>query len=171
MDGRPSRESWRQPCCRVQRPGVIWMILKLGMGIQVLRPSVDVVKGAADLPIRLVVAIEAADEEAVDYPREVVALAKGAVNTESTWAASAGWGVEGDGLAVAEPHREVSDRRFLLFQPRCKIPAAREECISFVDQIARGCFGEGLLLWRFPSGLVHQRRQLPDWGVVEAINR
>jgi hypothetical protein len=131
------------------------MILELGMGVQVLRPSVDVVEGAADLPIRLVVAIEAADEEAVDYPREVVALAEGAVNTESTWAASAGWGVEGDGLAVAKPHQEVSDCCFLLFQLRRKIPAARNECISFVDQIARGCFGEGRFLWRFFSGLVH----------------
>jgi hypothetical protein len=103
----------------------------------------------------LVVAIEAADEEAVDYPQEVVVLAKGAVNMESAWAASAGWGVEGDGLAVAEPHQEVSDRCFLLFQSRRKIPAERDEYVSFVDQIARGCFGEGPLLWRFPSGLVH----------------
>ncbi len=111
-------------------------------------------------------AIESADEEAINNPREVSALAKGAVDAKSTWAASTGRGEEGDELVVTKPHQEVCNRRFLLVQPGRKIPAARDECIGFVDQVARGYFGEGSLLRRFPSGLCHQRRQLDKIAVL-----
>jgi hypothetical protein len=125
MDGRPSRESWQWPCCWVQRPGVIWMILKLGMVIQVLHPCVYVVKGMADVPICAIAMVKSTDEEAIDNPWEVGALTKGAVDLKSTGTARAGRGVEGDVLAVAKPHQEVSDPCFLLNQARCKISAAR----------------------------------------------
>ncbi len=107
----------------------------------------------------MVVAIKSADEEAVDNPWEVGALLEGAVDAKSAWAASAGRGAEGDGLVVAQPHQEVCNHCFLLVQPGRKISAARDKRVSFVDQVARGYFGEGLLLRRFPSGLCHQRRQ------------
>jgi len=60
------------------------------------------VKGASDPPIIAIIAVESADVKPVDYPREAGALAECAV--KAVWAARAGWGVEGDGLSVIEPH-------------------------------------------------------------------
>ncbi len=77
---------------------------------------VDVVKGVADVPIQAIAAVKSAYIEAVDDPREAGALAKGAVELKSPGAASAWRGVEKDGLAVAKPHQEVSDRCLLLNQ-------------------------------------------------------
>jgi hypothetical protein len=166
MDGRPSQESWHWPCCRVRHMGIIWMILELGMVVQVLCPCVNVVKGAEDVPIFAIVAVKSVDEEAVDNPREVGALAKGAVDSKSMGKASAGRGVEGDALAVAKPNREVGDHHFLLNQARCKISAARDERIGLVNQVTRRCFREGPLLRGFPSGLFHHRRQLGATAVL-----
>ena len=61
-----------------------------------------VVKGALDPPIIAIIAVKSVDVKPVDYPREAGALAKCAVKV--AWAARAGWGVEGDGLSVVEPH-------------------------------------------------------------------
>ncbi len=80
----------------------------------------------------MVVAIKSADEEAVDNPREVGALAEGAVDAKSARAACAGRGVEGDKLVVAKPHREVCNHCFLLVQLGRKIPAARDKRIGFI---------------------------------------
>jgi len=60
----------------------------------------------------------------------------------STWAARAGWGVEGDRLSVAEPHREVCNRRLLVLQPRREVAASRDERVGFVNQVAREGPGE-----------------------------
>jgi hypothetical protein len=83
----------------------------------------------------------------------------GAIEAEPAWTVSAGRGIEGDRLSIAKPHQEVGDRPVLLLQSRREIAALRDERVSFVGQVARGGFGEELLLWRFPSGLLHQRRQ------------
>ncbi len=130
------------------------------MVVQVSRPCVDGVEGTADVPIHAIVAIEAVDEEAVDNPRETGALAEGAIKAKAAWAAHVGWGVEGGGLTVSKPHQEVDNHRFLLVQPGCKIPTARDKCVGLVDQVARGCFGEGPLLRRLPRCLLHRRRRL-----------
>jgi hypothetical protein len=133
MDGRLSQESWRWPCCRVWHPGIIWMILELRMVVQVLHPCVNVVEGAADVPICAIVVVKSTDEEAVNNPWEVGALAKGAVDSKSMGTASTRRGVEGDALAVVEPHQEVGDHCFLLNQARYKTPAARDERVGLVN--------------------------------------
>ncbi len=84
----------------------------VGVVVEPLRSPVDIVEGAADLPIFTIIAVKSADVEPVDDPREAGALAECAV--KAAWAAGAGWGVERDGLAVAEPHGEVRNRRFLV---------------------------------------------------------
>ena len=38
--------------------GIIGVVVKLRMLIEVLRPHVDVVKGAADVPIHMIAAVE-----------------------------------------------------------------------------------------------------------------
>ncbi len=125
------------------------MVLDVGVVVEPPRSPVNIVKGAADDSIFAIGAVEAPNVELVDDPREAGALAECAV--KAARAARAGWGVEGDGLAVAEPHREVRDRCLLLLQPSRKIPASRDERVGFVNQIAR----EEPLGSRFPSGLVH----------------
>jgi hypothetical protein len=135
--------------------GVIGIFVNVGMVLEVPRSAVDAVEGAADRTIFLIVVIKAADEEAVKDPREIGALAEGAVEAESAWTVSAGRGVEGDRLSVAEPHREVGDCHVLLLQSRRKIAASRDKHVSFVGQVARGGFEEEPLLWIFPSGLLH----------------
>ncbi len=82
--GLPSRESRQRPCCRVWHLGVIGIFVDVGMVVKVPRSAVDAVEGAADRPIFLIVAIKAADEEAVNDPREIGALAEGAVKAEPT---------------------------------------------------------------------------------------
>jgi hypothetical protein len=141
----------------VRHVGIIGVIVKLRMLVEVSRPCVDVVQGAVDVPIRAIAAVESVDIEVVDDPREAGTLAKGAVELKSPGAASAWRGVERDGLAVAKPHREVSNCRFLVLQSGRKIPALRDEHVSLFGQVARG--GEGPLLWRFSGGLVHGRMQ------------
>jgi hypothetical protein len=131
------------------------MIIKLRMVIRVLRPTVDIVEGTADHPICAVVAVEAADVESVDNPREIRALAEGAVEPNPAGVVMLRRGKEGDRLAVAKPHLEVGDCCVLVFQPRRKTAAVRDECISFVNQVARWWFGEVPLLRRFSSGLSH----------------
>ena len=84
--------------------GVIGVIIKLRMLVEVLLPRVDVVQGAADVPIHEIAAVKSADIEAADDPREADTLAKGAVELKSLGAASARRGIERDGLAVAKPH-------------------------------------------------------------------
>ncbi len=159
-EGRlPSQESCQRPRCQVRRLGVIGIFVDVGMVVEVPRSAIDAVEGAADCPIFPIVAIKAADEEVVNDPREIGALAEGAVEAEPTWTVSAGRVVEGDRLSIAEPHQEVGDCRVLLLQLRCKIAASRDEQVSFIGQVARGGFGEVPLLWRFPSGLLHRRRQ------------
>jgi hypothetical protein len=78
---------------------VIGMVLDVGVVVEPLRSAVDIVKGAADDSIFTIVAVEATNVESIDDPREAGALAECAV--EAARAARAGWGVEGDGLAVA----------------------------------------------------------------------
>jgi hypothetical protein len=65
------------------------VVVKLGMLVEVLRPCVDVVKGTADVPICVIAAVESADIESVNDPREAGALADGAVELKSPGAASA----------------------------------------------------------------------------------
>ncbi len=129
------------------------------MVVEVPRSAVDAVEGAADRLIFPIVAIKAADEETVDDPRDIGALAEGAVEAEPAWTVSTGRGLKGDRLSVAKPHREVCDRCVLLLQSRREITALRDERVSFIGQVVRGGFGEEPLLWRFPSGLLHRRRQ------------
>ena len=165
MGGRPSRESRRRWPRRV-RPGVIEIVGNLGIGVKVPRPSVDRVEGATDDSIVAIVAVEAPNVESVDDPREAGALAKCAV--KAAWAAQAGWGVEGDGLVVAEPHGEVCDICLLLLQPRREVTVSRDERVSFVDQVAREGPGEEPLVRKFPSGLLH-RWGPSDGSVVEQL--
>ncbi len=113
------------------------MIVKLGMVVQVLGPTIDIVKGTADHPICTVVAVEAADVESVDNPREIRALAEGAVRPNAAGVVTLRRGKEGDRLVVAAPHQEVGDRHVLVFQPRCETALARDEHVSFVNQVAR----------------------------------
>ena len=138
------------------RPGVIEIVGNLGIGVKVPCLSVDRVEGAADGLIFAIVAVEAPNVESIDDPREVGALAECAVKAARS--ARAGWGVEGDGLAVTEPHGEVRNRCLLLLQPRREVTASRDERVSFVNQVAREGPGEEPLVWRFPSGLLHR------WG-------
>ena len=138
------------------RPGVIEIVGDLGIGVKVPRLSVDRVEGAADGSIFAIVAVEAPNVDSIDDPREVGALAECAVKAARS--ARAGWGVEGDGLAVAEPHGEVRNRCLLLLQPRREVTASRDERVSFVNHVAREGPGEEPLVWRFPSGLLHR------WG-------
>ncbi len=63
--------------------GIIGVIVELKMLVEVSCPHVDVVKGAADVPIHAIIAVESADIEVVDNPREVGALAEGAVGAKS----------------------------------------------------------------------------------------
>jgi hypothetical protein len=56
------------------------------MIVQVSPPCIDGVEGVADVPICAIVAVESADVEAVDNPREAGALAKAAVMANATWA-------------------------------------------------------------------------------------
>jgi hypothetical protein len=95
---------------------IIGVVVQLKMLVKVLRLRVDVVEGAADVPIRAIAAVKSEYIEAVDNPREAGTLAKGAVESKSPGAASAWRGVERDGLAIAKPHQEVSDRCLLLNQ-------------------------------------------------------
>ncbi len=85
----------------------------------------------------MVVAVKSANVESVDDPRELCALAEGAVNTNTVWEVPLGWRIECDGLTVAEPHGEVRNCRLLLLEPRCKIPMARDDCVCHVDKVAR----------------------------------
>ncbi len=133
------------------------------MLVEVSRPRADVVEGAADVPIRAIAAVESADIEVVDNPREAGALANGS-ESKSPGAASARRGIERDGLVVAEPHREVGNCCFLLLQSGHKIPAAGDERVGLVGQVAR--WGRGPLLRRFPGGLVHGRWQLGAIAVL-----
>jgi hypothetical protein len=134
VGGWPSRES-RQRGPRRVPPGVIEIVGDLGIGVEVPRPSVDRVEGAADGLIVVIVAVEATNVESIDDPREVGALAECAV--KAARAARAGWGIEGDGLAVAEPHGEVRNCHLLLLQPRREVTESRDERVSFVNQVAR----------------------------------
>ncbi len=90
------------------------MILELGMVVQVMRPRIDGLKGASDGPILAIVAVKSANIELVDDPREAGALAEGAVMANTAWEVPLRRGVEGDGLTVAKPYREVHNRCFLL---------------------------------------------------------
>jgi hypothetical protein len=155
--GRPSRESWQWPRYWGRHPGIVGVVVKLGMLVEVSRLRVDVVKGAADVLICMIVAVESTDIEAVDNPREAGALANGAVESKSLGAASARRGIERDGLVVAEPHREVGNCRFLLLQLGHNIPAAGDERVGLVGQVAQ--WGGRPLLRRFPGSLVHGRWQ------------
>jgi hypothetical protein len=96
--------------------GIIGVVVKLRMLVKVSRPCVDVVKGVADVPICAIATVKSAYIEAVDNPREAGALTEGAVESKSPRAASPRRGVERDGLAVAEPRQELSDRCLLLNQ-------------------------------------------------------
>jgi hypothetical protein len=90
------------------------VILGLGMAIQVTRPRVDGLEGATDGQILTIVAVKSANVESVDDPREVGALAEGAVMANAAWEVPLRRGVEGDGLTVAEPHQEVRNCCLLL---------------------------------------------------------
>jgi hypothetical protein len=146
------------------------MIVKLGMIVQVLRPAVDIVEGAADHLICAVIVVEATDVESVDNPWEIHALAEGAVEPNVVGVVMLRRGKEGDRLAVAKPHQEVGDHCILVFQPQHGTAAVRDERVSFVNQVARWWFGEVPLLRRFPSGLSHGRIQSSIGGGGEAIN-
>jgi hypothetical protein len=161
--GRLSQESWQQPRYWGRCLGIIGVVVELGMLVKVSRLRVDVVKGAADVLIRAIAAVESADIEVVDDPREAGAFANGAIESKSPGAASA-WGIDRDGLAVAKPHQEVGNCCFLLLQSGHKISAARDECVGLVGQVAQG--GEGPLLRRFPGSLVHGRWQLGAIAVL-----
>jgi hypothetical protein len=89
------------------------MVFDVGMVVEPLRSSVDIVEGAADLPIFAIIAVKSADVEPVDEPREADALAEGAFNATAAREVPSRGKVEGDGLSVAEPHGEVRDRRLL----------------------------------------------------------
>ncbi len=84
------------------------------MVIQVTRPHVDGLEGASDGPILEIVAVKSMNVESVDDPREAGALTEGAVMVNAAWEVPLRRGVEGDGLTVAEPHREVRNRCLLL---------------------------------------------------------
>ncbi len=84
--------------------GIIGVVVKLRMPVEVSYPHVDVVEGTVDVAICAIAAVESAYIEAVDDPREAGALAEGAIESKSPGAASAQRGVERDGLAVAKPH-------------------------------------------------------------------
>ncbi len=84
------------------------------MAVQVTCLRVDGLEGASDGPILAIVAIKSANVEPVDDPREAGALAEGAVMANAVWEVPLRRGVEGDGLTVAEPHREVRNRCLLL---------------------------------------------------------
>ena len=99
---------------------VIGMVFDVGMVVEPLRSPVDIIEGAADGSIVAIFAIEALNVETIDDPREVGALAECAVKAARS--ARAGWGVEGDGLAVAEPHGEVRNRRLLCSSRDVKSP-------------------------------------------------
>jgi hypothetical protein len=100
----------------VQCVGIIGVIFELRLLVKVSRLRVDVVEGTADVPIPMIVVVKSADIKAVNYPREVGALAKGAIESKSPGAARAWRGVERDKLAIAEPHQEVRDHCLLLNQ-------------------------------------------------------
>ncbi len=85
----------------------------------------------------MVVAVKSANVESVDNPRELCALAEGAVNTNAVREVPLGWRIECDGLTVAVPHGEVRNRRLLLLEPRRKIPTARDDRVCLVDKVAR----------------------------------
>ena len=119
---------------------IIWMVVDVRIVVEVPHPSIYRVECASDPPIIAIVAIKSADVKPVDDPREAGALAECAV--KAVWTARAGWGVEGDRLSVAEPHREISNRRLLLFQPRREVAASRNKRVGFVDQVAREGPGE-----------------------------
>ena len=164
--GRPSQESWRWPRYWGWRPGVIGVVVELGMLVKVSRLHIDVVKGAADVPICGIATVKSTDIEVVDDPREAGAFANGAIESKSPGAASA-WGIDRDGLAVAKPHQEVGNCCFLLLQSGHKIPTARDERIGLVGQVVRG--GRDVVAeipwwlgsWKVAIG--------SDCGVVEAI--
>ena len=78
MDGQPLQES-RQRAARRGRPGVIEIVGDLGIGVEVPRPSVNRVEGAADGLISAKVVVKAPNVEAINDPREAGALAKCAI--------------------------------------------------------------------------------------------
>ncbi len=98
----------------MRRPGVIEVILKLGLVVQVMHPRVDGLIGVSDGPILAIVAVKSANVELVDDPREAGALAEGAVMANAAWEVPLRRGVEDDGLTVAKPHQEVRNRCLLL---------------------------------------------------------
>jgi hypothetical protein len=98
----------------VRRPGIMGVILELGMVVQVMRPRVDGLEGASDGPILAIVTVKSSNVESVDNPWEAGEFAEGAVMANATWEVPLRRGVEGDGLTVAEPHREVRNRCLLL---------------------------------------------------------
>ncbi len=104
----------RRPRVRVRRPGVMGVILELGMVVQVMHPRVDGLKGPSDGPILAIVVFKSTNVESVDDPREAGALAEGAVMANAAWEVPLRRGVEGDGLTVAKPHRVVHNRCLLL---------------------------------------------------------
>jgi hypothetical protein len=85
----------------------------------------------------VVVAVKSANLELVDDPRELCALAEGAVNTNAMRQLPLGWRIECDGLTIAEPHGEVRNRCLLLLEPRRKISTARDDCVCLVNKVAR----------------------------------
>ena len=74
----------RQRGPRWVRPGIIEIVGDLRIGVEVPRPSVDCVEGAADGSILAIVVVEAPDVESIDNPREVGALVECAVKAART---------------------------------------------------------------------------------------
>jgi hypothetical protein len=86
---------------------VIGMVLDVGMVVEPQSSPVDIVEGAADLPIFAIIAVKSADVKPVDDPREAGALAKRAVNANAARKVPSRGEVEGDQLSIAEQHGEV----------------------------------------------------------------
>jgi hypothetical protein len=125
--------------------GVIVVVVDVRMVIKVPRSAVDLVEGAPNVPIFAVVAVESADVESVDNPREASALANRAVDANSAGNVSFRGRVECGGVTVAQPQGEVCYRRLLLLQPSREIPAERDERVGLVNQVAGECAWGGPL--------------------------
>ena len=65
--------------------------------------------------IKSKISVKAADIEMVHDPWESSALTNGAVDPNSLWEELFNQGVEGDGLSIAKPHREICNHCLLQF--------------------------------------------------------
>ncbi len=100
--------------------GVIGVVVNIGMVVQVPRFAVDLVEAAPNVPIFAIVAVESADVESVDDPREAGALADRAVDVNPAGNVSFRGRVECYGLLLPS-HR----KRYVIVTSCCSSRAAK----------------------------------------------